>query len=385
MEHCRSVTLARFDTIEDAQLRQQVHPDFSPIGWHLGHIGYTEALWLLEPTAQGSKILAEYRRLFAADGLPKSARTALPSLAEIKDYLAAVRAQVFELLPSAPLEAQERLWWWLLQHESQHCETIAIVQTLQTGVAAIPVEPLHVNSPATDMVLIPAGCYACGSEAVTALDNERPVHSVSLPDFWIDRHPITCAQFAEFINQGGYQESRWWSPEGWIWQQAAQVTRPLYWTELSHANHPVCGVSWYEADAYARFVGKRLPTEAEWEAAASWQPDTAQSSLAFCHCGQQADGTAAVDRPSGQISPSGCIDLLGNVWEWTATWFEGYPDFTAYPYRGYSQAYFDRQHRVLKGGSWATLPWALRSTFRNWYHPQVREVFAGFRCVAERG
>lgn len=396
MQQCRQLTLQLFAHVDYETFCQQAHPDFSPIGWHLGHIAYTEALWLLEHCAQMPPQFPHYRRLFAADGLPKADRGALPDYKEVKSYLDTVRANVFDYLEVAPLSEQERLWRWLLQHESQHCETIAIVLNLLNQSPPLSCLDEEDRSPVlpTEMVCIPAGAFDCGNSSIVALDNERPIHRVELGTYWIDRYPVTIAQFRAFIAAGGYQTAEWWSPQGWTWLQSAQATQPLNWThDPRFDQHPVSGISWYEADAYARFVGKRLPTEYEWEKAASWNSiaQAAQTypwgesdpSPAVCNHNHDLGQTTEVTRYPKGISPSGCWDMLGNVWEWTATWFDGYPGFEPYPYRGYSQVYFDGQHRVLRGGSWATRSWALRFAFRNWYHPHVREVFAGFRCAAD--
>lgn len=367
MQLCRQQTLTLFADVDHDQFCQQAHPDFSPIGWHLGHIAYTEGLWLLEHLAGLPPQFPEYRRLFAADTLPKRDRVYLPTLPEIQTYLDTIRTQVFTYLETAPLADQGRLWLWLLQHESQHRETIAIVQALleQESRRDVPLVRLTqsqdehpkigvgaVGQTPCDAIYIPAGKFAMGNENLLALDNERPVHWVDVQSFWIDRAPVTCAQYAEFMAAGGYETARWWTLAGWEWLQAHPVTQPLYWAGDRPGSDPVCGINWFEATAYANFVGKRLPTEAEWEKAMRWAEQQPDSPL-----------------------------IVGQVWEWTTTWFAGYPGFTAYPYRGYSQAYFDDQHRVLRGGSWATLPWARRSTFRNWYHPHVREIFAGLRCA----
>ena len=438
MEACRLATLALFQAVDYETFCQQAHPDFSPIGWHLGHIAYTEALWLLEHLAGLPPQHPQYRRLFAADTLPKAERVYLPTLADVQVYLSTVRDATFASLETAPLDGQERLWHWLLQHESQHGETIAIVLELikrqkaeesiqpsalssqhlavsrqcktQNSLAkrrkallkTAPSTPLSLALPTphsplpTSQICIPGGSFECGNEAIEALDNERPVHRVYVDTYWIDRTPVTCEQYQVFMSAGGYQEPHWWSVEGWAWLQSALVTQPLYWSDApDRANHPVCGVSWYEADAYARFVGKRLPTEAEWEKAASWNPITKQRqtypwgeavpSAQDCNCNHAVDQTTPVGAYPAGGSPYGCDDLLGNVWEWTDSWFDRYRGFEAYPYRGYSEAYFDGQHRVLKGGSWATQPSSLRCAFRNWYHPHVRELFAGFRCAADVG
>lgn len=400
MQDCRDSTLSLFESVSRETLCAQAHPDFSPIGWHLGHIGYTEALWILDHLAGNPPQSREYCRLFAADGLPKIERGNLPGLEEMDTYLATIRQRVFEYLEGAPLEEQERFWWWLLQHECQHAETIALVLALhqrrrrgsgdlksRAGGAETFCRP-----EVYEMVRIPAGSFQMGSDAIAAQDNERPTHTLHLETYWIDRYPVTCAQYRRFMEAGGYRKPHWWSSEGWQWLDSNPVNHPLYWSEdADWDNHPVCGVNYYEAEAYARFVDKRLPTEAEWEKAARWNPTTGQThpypwgdappSTNRCNHNGLVGHTTPVDAYPLGGSASGCADLLGNVWEWTASWFKGYPGFTSYPYRGYSEVYFDGQHRVLRGGSWVTRPYALRSTFRNWYHPHVRQIFAGFRCA----
>lgn len=404
---CRAQTLALFENMDDATFTCQAHPDFSPVGWHLGHIAYTESLWLLERAASIPCLFPQYRQLFAADGLPKSQRVQLPNLQETYYYLDTVRKQVLDCLKVADLQQQERMRRFLLQHESQHCETISFVLELINQKSKATSDDFkhlgfnnqHFFSPPTSLIKIPAGNFEMGSNSIDALDNERPAHIVYLDTYYIDRYPVTCGQYRTFMEAGGYEEPRWWSEAGWKWLQTVKVSEPLYWHgDSSKDNHPVCGVSWYEAEAYCRFVDKRLPTEAEWEKAVSWDADMNQCRIypwgdekpTTQHCNyvdltRETSNTTPVDAyPKGQ-SAYGLYDTLGNVWEWTASWFDGYEGFESYPYVGYSQVYFDQQHRVLKGGSWATSTWGLRSSFRNWYHPGVRQIFAGFRCAADRG
>ena len=397
LQSCRTETLALFTPVEDAIFCRQLHPEFSPVGWHLGHIAFTEAYWILEQLQGFKPIFSEYRRLFAADGLPKTERQKLPSFQIIEEYLQVVRDKVLDYLAIAPLEKQERLWWWLIQHETQHQETIALLLELsrfQSGnFSQVARHPMgSTSSRSSDMITIPAGEFLMGCDRLQAQDNERNCQKIYLKSYQMDTFPVSCGQYREFIETGGYGKSNYWSEDGWQWRKETLITQPLYWIDSDkYSEHPVCGVSWYEAQAYANFIGKRLPTEAEWEKAASWDEENQQQRLypwgedspdiTRCNYSNQIGQTT----PGGYYlkgkSAYGCWDMLGNVWEWTDSWFAPYPNFQPYPYPGYSQVYFDQQHRVLRGGSWATGTWGLRNSFRNWYHPWTREILAGFRCA----
>lgn len=392
---CREDTLSLAVTLTEAEYCQQAEASFSPVGWHLGHIAYTESLWLLEHLGGQAGSEPAYCRLFAADGLPKAERQNLPPLPVVMAYLEAVRQRVLTYLETAPVAEHLRWWCWLLQHEGQHAETMSLVLSLhrqrQGGwfLQRQPVRPaVKVGlKPLPPPISLSPATVELGFAGPHAIDNEQPPQSVTVGALMVDATPVTQGAYRHFMAAGGYENPEIWSAAGWAWQQQAQVSTPLYWQEdPAWERHPVCGVSFYEADAYARWVGKRLPTEAEWvRLARAYQPlapypwGTDWPTLRHCNHGGYYQGTT----PVGQFSPSpgGAVDLLGNVWEWTTTWFEGYPGFQAFPYRGYSQAYFDGEHRVLRGGSWATRPWGLRRSVRNWYQPQVRQVLAGFRCV----
>ncbi|MEO1620006.1 MAG: SUMF1/EgtB/PvdO family nonheme iron enzyme [Cyanobacteria bacterium J06632_3] len=361
LQECRRHTLSLIAEQSADVLTTQSHPEFSPVGWHLGHIAYTESLWIAEhleglpaqfPTFLSNADKKHWQTLFAADGLPKEERQNLPELAVLLTYLETVRSHTLSHLSRHGTDGVERLWHWLIQHESQHAETMAMVLSMHVLKSAVQHTATGVSERADDslMVQIETGEFLQGYDGPEAIDNERPAHFVWEETFWIDREPVSCSQYGRFIAAGGYGDKQWWSPQGWEWLQQAQVSAPLYWQQncCESADTAVCGVSWYEADAYARFVGKRLPTESEWE--------------------------KAVKKGEPKLA-------TGDVWEWTDTWFDGYPGFRPFPYEGYSQVYFDGAHRVLKGGSWATPKSVRRESFRNWYHPHRREVFAGFRCA----
>jgi iron(II)-dependent oxidoreductase len=252
-------------------------------------------------------------------------------------------------------------------------------------------------------VFVPAGRFTMGTSTEPwALDNERPAHPVDLPAYFIDRYPVTNGQFREFIDAGGYADPRWWSAEGWAHRQEAGLTGPQHWHGDGTATRfgrrepidgaaPVVHVCWFEADAFARWAGKRLPTEAEWEKAARFDPATGRSRRypwgdddpdeAVANLGQRHLAPAPIGAYPAGASPTGVHQLIGDVWEWTASDFTGYPGFTAFPYREYSEVFFGPDYKVLRGGSFGTDAAAARGTFRNWDYPIRRQIFSGFRCA----
>jgi ergothioneine biosynthesis protein EgtB len=276
----------------------------------------------------------------------------------------------------------------VLQHESQHGETIAFLKRLAEG-AATSFDAGRAPGD-DDLIAVPAGPVTLGWADVDALDNEGGRHAVFVDDFRIARHPVTQGAYAAFIDAGGYRRPEWWTAEGWARREAEGVAGPLYWRPGAD-DHPVMGVSAHEAEAYCRFRGLRLPTEAEWEKAAAWDPAAGRARRVPWGDGPADAARANVDRARGGTSPvgaypagaspCGALDMLGNVWEWTASPFAAYPGFAGFPYAGFSAAYFDGRHRALRGGSWATRPWTLRAASRNWYVPETRQILAGFRCA----
>jgi iron(II)-dependent oxidoreductase len=258
------------------------------------------------------------------------------------------------------------------------------------------------------MARFPGGVVEHGTDdRTTAYDNERPRHPVTLDPFWIDVHPVTNGEYLAFVEEGGYEARSAWSERGWAWKLEAGLRAPKHWTggaggwterfmdraaPLDPAR-PVCHVCYWEADAYARWAGKRLPTEAEWEAAASWDPVAGakrsypwgeeEPTRARANIDQLGFETTPVGSYPAGVSAIGCWDMLGNVWEWTATDFHGYPGYRTFPYREYSVAFFGDEYKVLRGGSWATRSGAVRNTFRNWDYPIRRQIFSGLRCARD--
>jgi iron(II)-dependent oxidoreductase len=248
-------------------------------------------------------------------------------------------------------------------------------------------------------VAVPGGAFVMGTDDVPwAYDNERPAHVVTLAPYRIDATPVTNRAFGEFVADGGYADRRLWRPAGWAWCQEAGLGAPGGWrpdgaggwvrrrfgrTEAVPPDEPVQHVCWYEADAFARWSGARLPTEAEWERAAQGVDAFAANLWGGGEPGTHRWAPGPVGRRSAAASDVGARHMLGDVWEWTASEFTGYPGFRSFPYREYSEVFFGDGYKVLRGGSWATHPSTARPSFRNWDFPIRRQIFAGFRCARD--
>jgi gamma-glutamyl hercynylcysteine S-oxide synthase len=298
------------------------------------------------------------------------------------------------------------------QHEQQHDETMLATHQLRKGAPVLtaappgppPADALHLPAE----VEVPGGPFTMGTSAEPwALDNERPAHQVSVPSFYIDTTPVTNAAYQAFIADGGYGDQRWWTADGWAHRQQAGLEAPLFWrregagwvrrrfgiTEPVPPAEPVLHVSFHEAQAYARWAGRRLPTEAEWEKAARFDPATGRSrrfpwgdeepTPDRANLGQRHLQPAAAGSYPAGAAPCGARQLIGDVWEWTSSDFLPYPGFAAWPYREYSEVFFGPEYKVLRGGSFAVGPVACRGTFRNWDYPIRRQIFAGFRTARD--
>ncbi|MFI9839948.1 ergothioneine biosynthesis protein EgtB [Nonomuraea sp. NPDC051941] len=410
----RDRSLAYTEADDDLLVRQH-SPLMSPLVWDLAHVGNYEELWVLRAAGGIEPIRPEIDDIYDAFKHPRKDRPTLPLLgpAEARRYIEGVRGRVLDVLDAVDLEGADPLhrdgfvFGLVIQHEHQHDETMLATLQLsgQPGLVREGDLPQG-RTGGPEEVYVPAGSFMMGTATLPwAYDNERPAHQVDLPAYWIDRLPVGNGAYAAFIEGGGYDDPRWWSAEGWHWRQRSGVVAPLFWvkegdawwrrrfgrTEPIPMDEPVQHVSWYEADAYARWAGKRLPTEAEWEKACGWDPEARRARRypwgeeapdpARANLGHRAAHPAPLGAYPAGASAYGVEQMVGDVWEWTGSWFQPYPGFRAFPYKEYSEVFFGQEYRVLRGGSWAADPAAVRTTFRNWDYPIRRQIFTGFRCA----
>ncbi|MDP6951703.1 MAG: SUMF1/EgtB/PvdO family nonheme iron enzyme [Alphaproteobacteria bacterium] len=341
------LTLA--EQLDDTELRRQFHPALSPIGWHVRHCAFIEALWIRERVLGDGSRTAALHSLCLPELAPKAARgEALPERTVLLDWCRRTMADSQALLPRAnghPMCRDGYLSGFLVNHHAQHLETMRLVlreRAADSGRHDIAASPICREARA-----VPSGTWRIGSDGGFAFDNEGPAHSREIAEFAIAVRPVSNGEYLGFMEAGGYRDKRYWSAAGWNWLAAAGVTQPHGWSSVTNAEAAVIGLSRHEAGAFAVYAGARLPHEYEWEAAAR----------------------------------SGVLEGIGGAWEWCANAFHPYPGFRFKPYREYSLPWFDGRHYVLRGAGPDSEPDIRRASFRNYYEPGHRHICAGVRLV----
>lgn len=419
----RTRTLEVVEDLSDEQLFGPQLRIVNPLMWEIGHVTWFQEKWALRHAGGAAPLRADADSLYDSAAIAHDTRWSLPlpSREATLAYMRAVRDRVLERIAEGNLTESDRYFITLgVFHEDMHTE--AFTYTRQTHGWRAPafsgLEPAGPgeSGPLDGDVEIPGGPFLLGAlrEEPFVFDNEKWAHAVEVPPFAIARAAVTQAVFLEFVESKGYRRREFWSEPGWGWRESAGAEHPVYWRREAagrwlrrnfdrwvplEAHRPVLHVNWWEAQAFCKWAGRRLPTELEWEVAAAGEPANSGKELAnrkrrfpwgderaraeCANLGWQAMGAADVGAMPAGDSAFGCRQLIGNVWEWTANDFGPYPGFEIDPYREYSEPWFGT-HKVLRGGAWPTQPRLLRNTWRNFYTPDRRDVWAGFRtCRAQ--
>lgn len=437
LQEARTRTLELVQDLTDEQMIGPRLETVNPLRWELGHVGWFQEYWVLRHSRGQQPIQAEGDQLYDSTRIPHDSRwdLPLPSKAETVGYVQRILERVIERQrPGAGHASDEDLYGetyfmrLALFHEYMHAEAMTYTrQTLGYPAPRIGTVPKtngqtgRIHAAVTDHCLavpndaeVPGGEFMLGTfpGEEFVFDNEQWAHPVTLKPFRISRRTVTNGELAAFVEAGGYSRREFWNEEGWRWLEGAKARHPVYWKKEGSGRwlrrdfdqwlsleerNPALHVNWYEADAYCRWAQRRLPTEAEWEMAASAElringHGAARSKRLFpwgdepptpkrANLDWRAMGCAdADDLPLGD-SPFGCRQMIGNVWEWTSTDFGPYPGFAPGPYKEYSEPWFG-DHKVLRGGCWATRSALIQNSYRNFYRPHRRDVWAGFRTCA---
>ena len=440
LKETRARTLELVDDLNDEQLMGPRLKIVNPLRWEIGHLAWFQEFWLLRHLAKQPAILKHGDELYDSARVGHDTRWDLLLLG--RDATLAYMSQVLERVVEQAANAsrnltqqgygQEYFLNLVLLHEQMHDEAITYTrQTLsypQPAISTAKVDSAETSKmhplkqqPSliqfetyfTGDVEIAGGTFLLGnaSESLFVFDNEQPAYEVEIGPFAISRTAVCNDEFKHFVEDGGYERSELWTAAGWHWRMSVGAEHPVYWRADGNGcwlrrnfdewivldeRLPVIHVNWYEADAYSRWAGRRLATEAEWEMAASSEPDRegglttrkrafpwgdAALTLERANLDWRAMGCIPVDALPAGDSAFGCRQMIGNVWEWTASDFKPYPGFVAGAYKEYSEPWFEN-HKVLRGGCWATRSRLIHNSYRNFYTPDRRDVWAGFRTCA---
>ncbi|MBI2880457.1 MAG: ergothioneine biosynthesis protein EgtB [Candidatus Tectomicrobia bacterium] len=426
MVDAREKSLAVVSDLTDEQMLGPRLDIVNPLLWEIGHLSWFEEKWILRDLRGEAPILKQTDALYDSMAVPHDTRwdLPLPSREETLRYMQQVLDRVVELVRSKERPSEEEAYFYQMVafHEYMHAEAFTYArQTLGYPAPRVPFAQAEGKGveggggPLPGDARVPSGTFLMGGtpDMPFVFDNEKWAHLVRIAPFQIARAPVTNAEFAGFVDDGGYRRRELWSEEGWAWREGEKAGHPVYWRRAEgggwmrrHFNrlvpledpHPVIHVNWYEAEAYCNWAGRRLPTEAEWELAASGEPAPDGNGFTDrkrmypwgddpptperANLDSRAMGCVDVgEKPAGD-SAFGCRQMIGNVWEWTSSAFGPFPGFVPDPYKDYSEPWF-YSRKVLRGGAWATRGRMIRNTWRNFFTPDRRDVFAGFRTCAQ--
>jgi gamma-glutamyl hercynylcysteine S-oxide synthase len=457
IEVMREFRARTLDLVADLDDEQMIGPRLSIVNpplWEIGHVAWFEEFWVLRHLRKHKPLVENGDQIYNSSDVAHDIRweLLLPSRDDTSRYMEAALSRAIDALDSARSLSPEEFYFYLLTtfHEGMHAEALAYTrQTLAypaprfTHSRPIAMGDYPLGGSCLGDVEIPGGKFVIGAtpEFPFVFDNEKWAHPVEIKPFRIARAPVTNGGFLEFVEDDGYCKRQFWSQEGWRWLETGgapllensftnffnkrfndrsdqthtkrRLEHPIYWRRDANRrwqqrffdgyvplneNLPVIHVSWYEAEAYCNWRGRRLPSEAEWEVAASAEPGRDGKSLSgrrrhfpwgdtpptpqHANLDWRNLGVAEVGAYPAGDSPFGCRQMIGNVWEWTADSFAPYPGFTVDPYKEYSKPWFGT-HKVLRGGCWATRSLLIRNTWRNFYTPDRNDVWAGFRTCAK--
>jgi len=421
MREAHQRTLELLDGLDAEQLIGPKLPIVNPMQWEVGHVAWFHEYFILRRIYGCAPMLANGDDLYDSIAIEHEVRWDLPLLPmdEIRDYMQRVLDRLTERLDDGPAAETDSFHYrFTTFHEDMHCE--AYTWTRQTLAYPTPrfvggKDHLAVDGGGGALpgdVDIPGGIFLMGSlpDAPFLFDNEKWAHPVTVAPFRMARAPVTNAEFADFVADGGYDRQDLWCADGWTWRRETGAEHPVYWVpdgpgkwrirrfDETHGfapHQPVAHVNWYEADAWCRWAGRRLPTEAEWELAATTTPESPRgllekrrypwgdAPLEPRHANLDGFRLGCADvaaYPDGD-SAYGCRQMIGNIWEWTADTFGPYPGFAPDAYKEYSRMLFG-ETKVLRGGAWISRGRMVTPTYRNYFGPERRDVFGGFRTCA---
>jgi iron(II)-dependent oxidoreductase len=417
----RARTCALIDQLSEEQLTGPRLPTINPLRWEIGHAAYFYEFWILRHHFKEPALISGIDELFDSIHIPHESRwdLKLPTLADTIKYMQQVKDRVVHHLSNGKQDAhRDYFTQYAIFHEDMHCE--AFTYTRQTlgypePKISLDLKPSENCDQVSGDAHIPGGSFILGAELCDSFifDNEKWAHEKAVAAFKISKAAVSNEEFEQFVNAGGYRQSEYWCNEGWQWLSENKIEHPVYWRFDKKNNHwqvrlfdqwkkiqgknALVNVNWYEANAYCQWIGRRLPTELEWEVAASAVPTQDNTALTktkrYFPWGDEAPsaklanfngetlGPIDVNANSAGDSVFGCRQMLGNVWEWTDSIFSPYPGFVPDMYEDYSQPLFGKT-RVLRGGCWATRARLMRNTWRNYYGPERNDIFAGFRTCS---